>query len=360
MPIIPIQAVPQFEIVPVTVAGIANSIPSPRISLLSRIFESLHSHSFIVFSILFLLVGSSGIIVGGRYLSPSIAVPARSASSFTPSTSIALNTSVAAAGLSAKLNQITSQPVTFTVGSQSATLTPDVIKSWLVITQSQDKSSDEIHVNAQAIANSLKQIASSYVVAPVNQVSVSHDGGATSQIILAGVNGTSLSDPSNLNNQAATAAKNVLSSKGLNFSTGLTSQPFQAVTPVNFSKLIEVNVNTKQMYLYDNGSLVSTYAVSAGKPSTPTPIGEFHIWEKLTVQTMTGYNPDGSVSYVQPNVPWINYFDHNGDAIHGNYWRPASVFGAVNTSHGCVGLPVDEAEVVYNWAPIGTTIITHT
>jgi lipoprotein-anchoring transpeptidase ErfK/SrfK len=110
------------------------------------------------------------------------------------------------------------------------------------------------------------------------------------------------------------------------------------------------------MYLYDNGNLTSTYAISAGAVKTPTPIGEFHIWEKLAKQTMRGTYP---VPYVQPNVPWINYFDHNGDAIHGNYWRPASVFGNVNTSHGCVSLPVSQAEAVYNWAPIGTTVITH-
>ena len=63
--------------------------------------------------------------------------------------------------------------------------------------------------------------------------------------------------------------------------------------------------------------------------------------------------------YVEPNVPWINYFDHSSDAVHGNYWRSASTFGNVNTSHGCVGLPVNEAEWVYNWAPIGTAVINH-
>jgi lipoprotein-anchoring transpeptidase ErfK/SrfK len=106
------------------------------------------------------------------------------------------------------------------------------------------------------------------------------------------------------------------------------------------------------MYAYQNSQLVNTFLVSAGKPSTPTPVGEFHIWDKLTSQTMTG------PGYVQPNVPWVNYFNHSGDAIHGVYWRPASVFGNVNTSHGCVGVPVNIGEWIFNWAPIGTTVIT--
>jgi lipoprotein-anchoring transpeptidase ErfK/SrfK len=112
------------------------------------------------------------------------------------------------------------------------------------------------------------------------------------------------------------------------------------------------------MYAYANGQLANTFLVTAGAPATPTPIGEFHIWEKVAVQNMSGYNPDGS-KYSQPSVPWINYFDHSGDAVHGNYWRPASYFGSINSSHGCVGVQVPEAEWIYNWAPIGTTVITH-
>jgi lipoprotein-anchoring transpeptidase ErfK/SrfK len=161
-----------------------------------------------------------------------------------------------------------------------------------------------------------------------------------------------LSGSANLSGQAINIAKNLFSNNGFNVNAPLVTLPFASVTPSAFDKLIVVDLNSKKMYMYQNGNLVNTFLVSAGKPSTPTPIGEFHIWDKLTVQTMTG------PGYVQPNVPWINYFDHSGDAIHGVYWRPASVFGSVNTSHGCVGVPVATAEYIYNWAPIGTTVIT--
>jgi lipoprotein-anchoring transpeptidase ErfK/SrfK len=107
------------------------------------------------------------------------------------------------------------------------------------------------------------------------------------------------------------------------------------------------------MYAYQYGSVVNTFLVTSGKHSTPTPLGQFYIWEKLRSQTMIG--PD----YVQPNVPWVSYFDHSGDAIHGNYWQPSGVFGNTNTSHGCVGVQGSEAEWVYNWAPIGTPVLVH-
>jgi lipoprotein-anchoring transpeptidase ErfK/SrfK len=111
------------------------------------------------------------------------------------------------------------------------------------------------------------------------------------------------------------------------------------------------------MYLYDKGQFTRQYPISAGAPITPTPIGQFKVYSKIPLQDMKGNNPDGS-KYLQPNVRWISYFKAGGYAVHGNYWRPASVFGAVNTSHGCVSLPEDQ--VVYDWTTIGTTVIVHT
>jgi lipoprotein-anchoring transpeptidase ErfK/SrfK len=78
----------------------------------------------------------------------------------------------------------------------------------------------------------------------------------------------------------------------------------------------------------------------------------------MTKKTMTGPNADGT-RYVQPNVPWVNFF-YKDYAIHGNYWRPNSYFGNINSSHGCVGVTPGEGAWVYNWAPVGTTVVVHT
>jgi lipoprotein-anchoring transpeptidase ErfK/SrfK len=319
--------------------------------------DLLYRQSFIVFALLFLLVTASGIEVGGRYWSGHLTASLPLSASLAKHNIAGLNLTVPAAQLNSKLASITNQPANLHIGGQTVAISPDTIKSWLKITPSPNQNQDYIHLDSQTMGQSLTALADKYAVASVNQVTVIHNG--VSQVILAGQNGSQLSDPGGLNIQAQSLAKSVMNANGLNFSTPLTNQPFQAVTAAAFSKLIEVDVNTHQMYLYDNGNLTSTYAISAGAPATPTPIGEFHIWEKLAEQTMRGYNPNGT-KYVQPNVQWINYFDHSGDAVHGNYWRPLSVFGNVNTSHGCVSLPNAEAEVVYNWAPIGTTVITHT
>ncbi len=327
-------------------------------ALLAKLTNLIYPYSFIIFALLFLLAGSTGVQVGGNYWSAhtlgrikpvaSLKVPTHSI--------IGLNLSVPSDQLAAQLQAVTSQPVSLTVGDKTVPIKPDTIKSWLQITPDATGSKQYIHVKAGNISKSLTDVANKYVRAPVDQVSVTHDG--SSSIVVAGVNGARLSDPGSLVAQAAAVAKTVMDAKGMKFTTPLETIPFQAVTPAAFTKLIEVNVVTKQMYLYDNGQLTQNYPVSAGAAETPTPLGEYHIFSKLRVQDMKGFNPNGT-KYLQPHVNWINYFLPGGYAIHGNYWRPLSWFGVVNSSHGCVSLPDDQAKRVYDWAPIGTTVITH-
>jgi hypothetical protein len=322
-------------------------------SAFEKTLGRLHRHSFITFTLLFFLVAASGIEVAGQYYEAHLMDASLTTTRPLQHTIAGLNLTLPQSQLQSKIQTITAQPATLSVGSQTLTLSPSDIKSWLKITANNSEST--IHIKPASIDNSLVQLAQQFVKAPVNQVSVTHTDGITpSGVIVAGNNGTKLSDPSTLQQQSSLVAKNLLSGKSsLNFTTPLKNVPFQAVSPAAFPKLLEVDLTTKRMYAYQNGQLVNTFPVSAGKPSTPTPIGEFHIWDKLASQTMTG------PGYVQPNVPWVNYFDHSGNAVHGVYWRAASVFGNINTSHGCVGVPVSAGEWIYDWAPIGTTVITY-
>jgi lipoprotein-anchoring transpeptidase ErfK/SrfK len=47
----------------------------------------------------------------------------------------------------------------------------------------------------------------------------------------------------------------------------------------------------------------------------------------------------------------------NGDeALHGVYWH--SNWGTP-MSHGCVGMPIDGAQWLYNWSPEGVNVHVH-
>lgn len=326
--------------------------------LQKKIVELLQRSPVITVAVLILVLWSVVIIVGGKYLGDRAARVAPNANAVVPSQKIAgLSQTVPSDELEAKLQAITTQPATFTIGGESMQLKPERIRSWLVVKHDEKKSVDYVYVNSAAMTRSLNDLANEYVKSPVNQVVATRADGS-SEVIVTGRNGTQLVNPAALQEQVKQTAKSVMDAKGISFSTEIAPLEFQSVTPAAFTKLVEVDVVSKQMWLYEKGNLVKTYAISAGAPETPTPIGQFKTYAKFSVQDMRGNNPDGS-KYFQPKVPWISYFKAGGYAIHGNYWRPASWFGNVNSSHGCVSLPVAQAKEVYDWMPIGTTIITH-
>ncbi|MGC1176914.1 MAG: L,D-transpeptidase [Candidatus Saccharimonadales bacterium] len=318
----------------------------------------LRHHTLAIFAILFLIIGIAGIKIGGRYWSaayiakhtkPAIALKATSHSI------AGLNAAIADKQLQDKLQTITSQPATLTVGTQTVPVSADTIKSWLQITPNAAKTEDSIHVSADTIAASLTQLAGKYVKTPANQVTVNEDG--VNRVVVAGHDGTTLSDPTTLKTQAQQVAKTVMDAKGLQFSTPIQTAPFQSVTTAALGKVLVADVTTKKMWAFQNGQQVNSWLVSAGKPSTPTPLGEFHVYAKYAVQDMRGTNPDGT-PYFQPHVHWVNYFS-GGSAVHGVYWHPLSWFGVNNSSHGCIGVPDSQAAWIYNWAAIGTTVIVH-
>lgn len=115
------------------------------------------------------------------------------------------------------------------------------------------------------------------------------------------------------------------------------------------SKMIDVDLTAQRVTLYDNDQQVKSMVCSSGSLATPSLTGTYAVYAKAEKVDMRGEG------YLAPNVPWVLMF--NGDyTIHGNYW--ATSFGTP-TSHGCVGLPLPDAEYLYNWTPIGTIVAIH-
>lgn len=122
-----------------------------------------------------------------------------------------------------------------------------------------------------------------------------------------------------------------------------------AGAPVYGQRLIEIDLASQTLTAWQGDVPVLRTVVSSGKASTPTVTGRFAIYHKLDSQRMTG--PD----YDLPGVPWVMYF-FKDYAIHGAYWH--ANFG-VPTSHGCVNLTVEDAQMLYNWASEGTEVWVH-
>jgi lipoprotein-anchoring transpeptidase ErfK/SrfK len=252
-----------------------------------------------------------------------------------------------------ELTKIIGQPANFTIGGVTVHPGAAQIASWLDISPNDKTKKLDISVNSGKVSAYINAIAYGAIRPARDEVDIKTSAGT--KVLVPGVSGVSVVNQSGI---STSVAKNLLSAQGFAYSLPVGGQTFQKITAGDYPKWIEVDLTNKRLYAYEHAKLVNTILVSAGAPLTPTAIGSFKIYAKYVQQDMRGRNVDGS-SYFQPGVPWVSYF-YQDMAIHGNYWRPVSYFGNVNSSHGCVGMLDNDAEWIYSWAPIGTPVITHT
>ncbi|MFC1405391.1 MULTISPECIES: Ig-like domain-containing protein [Streptacidiphilus] len=86
------------------------------------------------------------------------------------------------------------------------------------------------------------------------------------------------------------------------------------------------------------GQLLRTLPISAGGPGHSSYNGIMVISEMYQVTRMNSQSVGLGSEYDIPAVPHAMRLTDSGTFVHGVYWRPASVFGSQNTSHGCIGL----------------------
>ncbi len=119
-------------------------------------------------------------------------------------------------------------------------------------------------------------------------------------------------------------------------------------------KWVDVNLTNQTMIAFEGQTPVFSSKVSSGVPRHPTVQGIYRIYAKYKSVTMQGGQGTAEYYYL-PNVPYTMYF-YSGYALHGAYWH--NNFGQP-MSHGCVNLSVDAAKWMYDWAPVGTMVVTH-
>ncbi|MFI0998963.1 Ig-like domain-containing protein [Streptomyces galbus] len=104
-----------------------------------------------------------------------------------------------------------------------------------------------------------------------------------------------------------------------------------------------VDAKTKQMKVTQDGKVIKTIPISAGSPDNKTYEGIMVMSEMFKETRMDGAtvgftDDDGKGEYDIKDVPHAIRLTNSGTFVHGNYWGAKSIFGSVNTSHGCVGL----------------------
>jgi lipoprotein-anchoring transpeptidase ErfK/SrfK len=138
------------------------------------------------------------------------------------------------------------------------------------------------------------------------------------------------------------------------YSSGLPawSRP-PAPAPAFAEKWIDVNLTNQTVIAYEGQIPVFRALASTGIWKYPTIAGTFNIYVKYEKTRMTGGS--GVDAYDLLDVPYVMYF-HGGYGLHGTYWH--NNFGTP-MSHGCVNLSIRDAEWLFNWAPLGTRVVSH-
>jgi hypothetical protein len=118
---------------------------------------------------------------------------------------------------------------------------------------------------------------------------------------------------------------------------------------------IRINIPEYRLYLYHSGELYQSYYVAVGKQSTPSPIGDFLIINK--VANPIWYPPDGRPPVPPgPHNPLGKYWmgiTNNGYGIHGNTanW---SIGNPV--SLGCFRMYNEDVDKLFHTVPVGTPV----
>jgi hypothetical protein len=151
--------------------------------------------------------------------------------------------------------------------------------------------------------------------------------------------------------QLGDLGRQVAAAKGYHFAR---SEQREAPTwsPELWNRRIEVNLATQWLTAYEDDTPVLQAPVATGRPGFSTPTGTFAIYRKTPKRTMAGVI--GDERWYEPNVPWVQYVV-GGVALHGTYWHDKWGTG-FRPSHGCINLNIDDAQWLYDWASIGTTV----
>ena len=263
-----------------------------------------------------------------------------------------------------KANNWVSQDVTITLDEDSYTAENTDKASWIKVTNSAE-SAPTIAVDSAKVSQWVQAQAEEAKVEPVTgQRNVNASGKVVSTP-------TEAKDGKTVNN-ADTVAKSITESFGSDkaytgtfettavkaewkertIAAGAENLPYQAAPG---EKWVDLNLSNKTVTAYEGATVVhGPVSIVDGAAETPTVTGTYKVYLQYESQTMRGENADGS-PYVAENVPWVSYF-YSGYAFHGAGWR--SSFG-YSGSHGCVNMPVPEAQWIYNWVDTNTVVHSH-
>jgi L,D-transpeptidase catalytic domain len=135
------------------------------------------------------------------------------------------------------------------------------------------------------------------------------------------------------------------------------------------AKSVIVSFQDQHVWAFEGTHVVMENAVTTGIRGISdygTDFGPMKILHKDHPWKFQSPWPKGSPHwYPDTVVQWTAFFTVTGEAFHDASWQPDSTLGPGSQytqglqSHGCIHLPADKAEWMYNWADVGMPVIVY-
>lgn len=116
---------------------------------------------------------------------------------------------------------------------------------------------------------------------------------------------------------------------------------------------IVVSIPDRKLVLFDGDRVMKVYDVAVGKPSTPTPEGEFRVINHIPNPTYYGPNVVVAPGKNNPlGTRWMG-LSAQGYGIHGTN-VPSSIGQAA--SHGCIRMRQQDLEELFDLVHVGAVV----
>ena len=241
-------------------------------------------------------------------------------------------------------NNYTKASITYTFGDQSTTLDGNTIKDWLQFDEKGQLVWDD---------NSFQQHVADYVA----QLAATYDTVGTEREFQATSGRTVYVSSSVYGWKIDQAAETAQLSQEIQSGTQTTREPVYSQTANAYgvndlgNTYIEVDLSEQHMYYYQDGVNIFESDFVSGNMSyadRQTHAGIFTLYYKKSPDVLRGGQKGTANYYEQPVQYWMPF--DGGIGFHDADWRDE--FGGdiylTSGSHGCVNLPPENAEVLYD------------
>ena len=241
-------------------------------------------------------------------------------------------------------NNYTKASITYTFGDQSTTLDGNTIKDWLQFDEKGQLVWDD---------NSFQQHVADYVA----QLAATYDTVGTEREFQATSGRTVYVSSSVYGWKIDQAAETAQLSQEIQSGTQTTREPVYSQTANAYgvndlgNTYIEVDLSEQHMYYYQDGVNIFESDFVSGNMSyadRQTHAGIFTLYYKKSPDVLRGGQKGTANYYEQPVQYWMSF--DGGIGFHDADWRDE--FGGdiylTSGSHGCINLPPENAEVLYD------------